>query len=237
MIRDHWEDFGELIRRIGGAQVARRGTIGGNIANGSPIGDTMPALIALAARSCCSGDAATGTCPGRLLPRLPQNRARTRRVRREIQIPLSAADAVFKCYKISKRLDQDISAVIGAFSLALSPDNCRKNPHRLRRHGRRAEAGGADRTDVVRPAVDGKDDPSGASGAGGGALAALGHARVSGLSADGRAEFIPVTNVRDVLKQALVRQPEPVEWDEAAEEAAAAARALNAGNPAASLAH
>ncbi|OYU39300.1 MAG: endopeptidase La [Pseudorhodobacter sp. PARRP1] len=50
-------------------------------------------------------------------------------------------------------------------------------------------------------------------------------------------QIIPVTNVRDVLKQALVRQPEPVEWDEAAEEAAAAARALNAGNPAASLAH
>ncbi|MFC3180361.1 endopeptidase La [Cypionkella sinensis] len=50
-------------------------------------------------------------------------------------------------------------------------------------------------------------------------------------------QIIPVTNVRDVLKQALVRQPEPVEWDEAAEEAAAAARALNAGNASASLAH
>ncbi|GLS87731.1 Lon protease [Cypionkella aquatica] len=50
-------------------------------------------------------------------------------------------------------------------------------------------------------------------------------------------QIIPVTNVRDVLKQALVRQPEAVEWDEAAEEAAAAARALAAGNPAASLAH
>ncbi|MFM7333668.1 MAG: endopeptidase La [Tabrizicola sp.] len=37
--------------------------------------------------------------------------------------------------------------------------------------------------------------------------------------------IIPVTHVREVLAQALVRQPEPVEWDEAAEEAAAAARA------------
>ena len=50
-------------------------------------------------------------------------------------------------------------------------------------------------------------------------------------------QIIPVSNVREVLKQALVRQPEPVEWDEAAEEAAAAARALSAGNPSASLAH
>jgi ATP-dependent Lon protease len=41
-------------------------------------------------------------------------------------------------------------------------------------------------------------------------------------------QIIPVTNVREVLKQALVRQPEPIEWDEAAEEAAAASRALNA---------
>ena len=43
-------------------------------------------------------------------------------------------------------------------------------------------------------------------------------------------KIIPVTHVREVLAQALVRQPEPVEWDEAAEEAAAAARA--AGSPA-----
>ena len=49
--------------------------------------------------------------------------------------------------------------------------------------------------------------------------------------------IIPVTNVREVLKQALVRQPEPVEWDEAAEEAAAAARALTAGAGASATAH
>ncbi|KAF0171345.1 MAG: ATP-dependent Lon protease [Rhodobacteraceae bacterium] len=50
-------------------------------------------------------------------------------------------------------------------------------------------------------------------------------------------QIIPVTNVREVLAQALVRQPEPVEWDEAAEEAAAAARALAAGNASAATAH
>jgi ATP-dependent Lon protease len=43
--------------------------------------------------------------------------------------------------------------------------------------------------------------------------------------------IIPVTHVREVLAQALVRQPEPVEWDEAAEEAAAAARAAAAVPP------
>jgi len=41
-------------------------------------------------------------------------------------------------------------------------------------------------------------------------------------------KIIPVDHVRDVLAQALVRQPEPVEWDEEAEEAAAAAAAAKA---------
>ena len=43
-------DLGELLRRLGSKQVRASGTIGGNIANGSPIGDTPPALIALGAR-------------------------------------------------------------------------------------------------------------------------------------------------------------------------------------------
>src|SRR5690606_22034647 len=40
-------DLGELVRRIGSKQVRSAGTVGGNVANGSPIGDTPPALIAL----------------------------------------------------------------------------------------------------------------------------------------------------------------------------------------------
>ncbi len=49
--------------------------------------------------------------------------------------------------------------------------------------------------------------------------------------------IIPVSHVREVLKHALVREPEPVEWDEAAEEAAAAARLLKPESPAAPVAH
>jgi ATP-dependent Lon protease len=49
--------------------------------------------------------------------------------------------------------------------------------------------------------------------------------------------IVPVTHVREVLKLALVRQPEPVEWDEAAEEAAAAARQIAAGGAAGQTAH
>jgi ATP-dependent Lon protease len=49
-------------------------------------------------------------------------------------------------------------------------------------------------------------------------------------------EIIPVTHVSQVLEQALVRQPEPVEWDEAAEEAAAAKR-LSEQQAASAIAH
>ncbi len=49
--------------------------------------------------------------------------------------------------------------------------------------------------------------------------------------------IIPVTHVSEVLAQALVRQPEPVEWDEAAEEAAAAARLAAPGVPPSPTAH
>ncbi|NJO22862.1 MAG: hypothetical protein HC868_07830 [Sphingomonadales bacterium] len=133
MVRDRWPDFGALIRRIGGAQVRAAGTIGGNVANGSPIGDSMPALIALGA--------------GILLQKGKKQRRLAledfylgyRRTALEpceflveIQIPMSASDptsasdpksaSTFKCYKISKRFDQDISAVLGAFALQLSPD-------------------------------------------------------------------------------------------------------------------
>jgi xanthine dehydrogenase small subunit len=97
------------------------GTIGGNIANGSPIGDTLPALIALGATVVLQRNAATRTLPledffiayGR------QDRAPSEFVR-AVVVPKLAPDERFRCYKISRRIDQDISAVMGAFKLSLT---------------------------------------------------------------------------------------------------------------------
>ncbi len=50
-------------------------------------------------------------------------------------------------------------------------------------------------------------------------------------------EIIPVSHVSEVLNHALVRQPEPIEWDEAAEEAAAAARAAASAQETAATTH
>jgi xanthine dehydrogenase small subunit len=113
-------DLGEMMRRFASKQVRNMGTIGGNIANGSPIGDTPPALIALGATLVLQRAAATRTLPledffiayGR------QQRAASEFVR-AVRVPKLAAGERFRCYKISKRFDQDISAVMGAFRLRL----------------------------------------------------------------------------------------------------------------------
>ncbi|MCR6500332.1 xanthine dehydrogenase small subunit [Shinella sp. CPCC 101442] len=112
-----------LIDRIGGEQVRNMGTIGGNIANGSPIGDTPPALIALGA---------TLTLRSREGPReLPLERyfieygKQDRRPGEFVEslfVPDLPADTHFAVYKISKRRDEDISALCAAFRVTLAPD-------------------------------------------------------------------------------------------------------------------
>ena len=120
-IGDRWPDFGELVRRIGGAQIRAAGTIGGNIANGSPIGDTMPALIALGARLVLQQGKARRTIP---LEDFYLGYRDTARQPGEFvaEIHIPNQQVIFRCYKISKRADQDISAVLAAFALDLNAD-------------------------------------------------------------------------------------------------------------------
>ena len=105
------------MRRFASIQIRNAGTVGGNIANGSPIGDLPPALIALDARlTLRRGAGAAGNPAGGFLHRLRQAGPRAGRVRRVgVRAARSQPDMRFACYKISKRFDQDISAVMGAF--------------------------------------------------------------------------------------------------------------------------
>jgi xanthine dehydrogenase small subunit len=109
-------DLGELFRRLGARQVRACGTVGGNIANGSPIGDTPPALIALGA----SIELRRGTQLRVMsLEEYFIDYGKQNRVPGEfltgILIPKPQPGDVFRCFKISKRFDQDISSVMGAF--------------------------------------------------------------------------------------------------------------------------
>ncbi len=114
-----YPSFGELIRRYGSEQVRNAATVGGNIANGSPIGDSPPALIALGAT-------------------LHLRRGDTRRTlpledffidyAKQDRHPGEFVEAVsfprqpdrLRCYKISKRFDQDISALCGCFNITVT---------------------------------------------------------------------------------------------------------------------
>ena len=114
-------DLGELVRRIGGLQVRNAGTIGGNIANGSPIGDMPPALIALGATvTLRRGDARrTLALEDYFLSYGQQDRLPGEFVE-SVFVPRPAADVLVRIVKLSKRFDSDISAVCGAFALTIA---------------------------------------------------------------------------------------------------------------------
>lgn len=114
-----YDDIGELIRRIGGVQVRSVGTVGGNIANGSPIGDMPPALIAAGATLTLRRGTTQRTIDleDYFIDYGRQDR-REGEFLESIFVPAPAPNSVLKCYKISKRFDQDISAVCAVFNLA-----------------------------------------------------------------------------------------------------------------------
>ena len=113
-------DVGEMLRRLGSKQVRAAGTVGGNIANGSPIGDSPPLLIALGATIELRHRDTRRTLPLEdfFLDYGRQDRAPGEILTRVV-VPRLRASERFRCYKISKRYDQDISAVLGAFRLRL----------------------------------------------------------------------------------------------------------------------
>ncbi|MFT3997309.1 MAG: xanthine dehydrogenase small subunit [Asticcacaulis sp.] len=114
-------DLGELVRRIGATQVRNSGTIGGNIANGSPIGDTPPALIALGAELTLRRGETRRTIAleDYFLDYGKQDRQAGEFVESVFVPALDATDFV-RIVKLSKRFDSDISAVCVAVHLRIT---------------------------------------------------------------------------------------------------------------------
>ena len=113
-------DLGELWKRIGSKQVRASGTVGGNIANGSPIGDSPPALIVLGTTLELQSAEGSRALPLEefFLDYGKQDRNQGEFVA-GLFIPRPSANQAFRCYKISKRFDQDISALMGAFRFTI----------------------------------------------------------------------------------------------------------------------
>ncbi len=120
-IAAEYPDFGELLRRLGSTQIRNCGTMGGNIANGSPIGDSPPPLIALGARLVLrhGSERRELALEDFFLGYGKQDRRASEFVE-SIRLPRRDPARRFACYKISKRFDQDITACLGAFNLRLT---------------------------------------------------------------------------------------------------------------------
>lgn len=114
-------DAGEVIRRIGSTQVRNAGTVCGNIGNGSPIGDGPPLFIAAGAILHLRHDETRRTLPLEkyFLAYGQQDRKKGEFIE-GILIPYPAPALQYRAYKVSKRFDQDISAILGAFALTIT---------------------------------------------------------------------------------------------------------------------
>ena len=123
ILYDHFPELDSFWSRIGGWQVRNMGTIGGNIANGSPIGDTPPMLIALGA----SITLRKGTTRRTILLEdffidYGKQDLKDGEFVESIHIPRPGPHDIFEVHKISKRKDEDISSVCGAFWIRREAD-------------------------------------------------------------------------------------------------------------------
>lgn len=108
--------FAAMIRRYGSVQVRNAATLGGNIANGSPIGDGPPALIALnATLHLRHGDTRRSLPLEDFFIAYGKQDRKPGEFVEAISIPKQPD--TLRCYKLSKRFDQDISAVCGCLNI------------------------------------------------------------------------------------------------------------------------
>ncbi|HRP26128.1 MAG TPA: xanthine dehydrogenase small subunit [Thauera sp.] len=115
-----YPELGELWERFASPPVRNAGTLGGNVANGSPIGDSMPALIALGAEVVLHGPRGRRSLPldAFYLDYMRKDLAADEIVE-AVEVPVHESALRFRSWKVSKRFDSDISAVCGAFALRL----------------------------------------------------------------------------------------------------------------------
>jgi xanthine dehydrogenase small subunit len=124
--RHYPAELSELWQRFASLPIRNAGTLGGNVANGSPIGDSMPWLIALGSRLVLAG----GIGERELALEdfylgYQQKDLRPGEFVRALRVPLPRPGVVFRTYKLAKRFDQDISAVCAAFAFVLDGDTIR----------------------------------------------------------------------------------------------------------------
>jgi xanthine dehydrogenase small subunit len=120
LVAKAYPDFAEVLRRFGSPPIRSTATLAGNIANGSPIGDTMPCLMALGAVLVLrAGEKTRKVGLDTFYTGMKTNVMQAGEFIVSIDLPKPKAGEVFRAHKISKRFDQDISATVAAIRYEL----------------------------------------------------------------------------------------------------------------------
>jgi len=120
LLVQYFPDLEELIERLGSRQIRNQGTIGGNVGNASPIGDMPPVLIALGAQLVLrKGDTTRTIDVADYFLKYKVTSQQSSEFIERILIPKPKAKENFRVYKISKRMEDDISATCGAFNIEI----------------------------------------------------------------------------------------------------------------------
>jgi len=118
-ILKYYPDFNNILRRYGSVQIRNVGTIGGNIATASPIGDTLPLLLSLNGRILIQAKKSNKEIYLKdFFIRYRKTKLKPGEFIKSIKIPIYK-NHKFKAYKISKRFDDDISSVCASFNFRI----------------------------------------------------------------------------------------------------------------------
>ncbi|HMS28121.1 MAG TPA: xanthine dehydrogenase small subunit [Burkholderiaceae bacterium] len=120
LVSKAYPDFAEVLRRFGSPPIRSTATLAGNIANGSPIGDSMPCLLALGATLILRrGSKTREVALEQFYTGMKKNVLQDSEFIEAVVIPQPKSGSKFRAHKISKRFDQDISATVCALSYEL----------------------------------------------------------------------------------------------------------------------
>ena len=126
VIKNYFLDFHDILKRYGSLQIRNVGTVAGNIATASPIGDTLPLLLTLDAKIVVQGKNQKKIYSlNEFFISYRKTKLKKSEFIYSIKIPIKK-DNIFKAYKISKRFDDDISSVCGSFSFLIKKNKITK---------------------------------------------------------------------------------------------------------------
>ena len=118
-IKKYYLDFNIILKRYGSFQIRNIATMAGNIATASPIGDSLPLLLTLDASVVIESYNKKIVLPlNDFFIGYRKTRLKKGQFIRAIKIPIFKKN-IFKAFKISKRIDDDISSVCASFNLEI----------------------------------------------------------------------------------------------------------------------